>query len=64
MTRNQLIDALYDFAGRVHRVTTRPCSVANEKYSMRALLLGLGFIGAEYKQLRRDLLARLEGDSA
>ena len=31
---------------------------------MRAPLLGLGFIGAEYKQLRRDLLARLEGDSA
>lgn len=31
---------------------------------MRAPLLGLGFIGTEYKQLRRDLLARLEGDSA
>lgn len=31
---------------------------------MRALLLRLGFIGAEYKQLRRALLARLEGDSA
>ena len=31
---------------------------------MRALLLRLGFIGAEYTQLRRALLARLEGDSA
>lgn len=31
---------------------------------MRALLLRLGFHRGEYKQLRRALLARLEGDSA
>lgn len=60
----QLVAALCDYAARVHRVTTKPKAVVNEKYVMRTLLLRLGFIGDEYKQLRRTLLARLSGDSA
>lgn len=60
----QLIAGLCDYAARVHRVTTKPGTVNNEKYVMRTLLLRLGFIGDEHKQLRRTLLARLAGDSA
>lgn len=60
----QLVAALCDYAARVHRVTTKPGAVANEKYVMRTFLLRLGFVGDEHKQLRRTLLARLSGDSA
>ena len=36
----------------------------NDKYTMRCFLLALGFIGPEYKKLRRILLAGLDGDAA
>ncbi|MDL2238105.1 hypothetical protein LJC56_09825 [Christensenellaceae bacterium OttesenSCG-928-K19] len=36
----------------------------SEKYAMRCFLLKLGFIGEEYKQARKILLANLSGDSS
>ena len=38
--------------------------VDNEKYAFRCFLLRLGFIGEEYKEIRRQLLKNLSGNSA
>jgi len=38
--------------------------VENEKYAFRCFLLRLGFIGPEYKEERKILLAPLEGNTA
>ena len=38
--------------------------VQNEKYAFRIFLLKLGFIGDEYKAIRKILLANLKGDSS
>jgi len=46
------------------RITSREKSVTNEKYAFRCFLLRLGFIGDEYKQSRKLLLANLDGSSA
>lgn len=46
------------------RVTAVERDVKNEKYAFRCFLLQLGFVGDEYKEARKLLLARLEGDSA
>jgi hypothetical protein len=36
----------------------------NEKYAFRCFLLRLGFIGPEYKNMRKVLLLKLSGNSA
>lgn len=46
------------------RVTAVERDAENEKYAFRCFLLKLGFVGDEYKEARKLLLARLEGDSA
>jgi hypothetical protein len=38
--------------------------VENPKYSFRCFLLGLGFIGDEYKAARKILLKNLDGSAA
>ncbi|MDD4688524.1 MAG: virulence protein [Eubacteriales bacterium] len=40
----------------------RPCD--NERYSFRCFLLRLGFIGSEYKEIRKILLKNLNGNAA
>jgi len=55
---------LYTTAKTLKRVTATERNVDNEKYSFRCFLLKLGFIGDEYKEARKILLARLDGDSA
>jgi len=44
------------------RATER--EVDNEKYAFRCFLLRLGFIGDEYKEIRRQLIKNLSGNSA
>ncbi len=46
------------------RMSSRPVAVDNEKFTWRACLLHLGFIGDQYKQTRKVLMKNLEGNSA
>ena len=46
------------------RVNSTEKTVENEKYAFRCFLLRLGFIGSEYKNERKILLANLTGSSA
>ncbi len=60
----QFISALCKMSIEQKRITAREKAVANEKYAFRCFLLRLGFIGDEYKQSRKLLLANLDGSSA
>lgn len=60
----ELIAALCRRAKTITRASSKPHKHGNDEYSMRCFLLALGFIGPEYKQLRRVLLENLEGDAA
>lgn len=55
---------LVAMAKSVKRVNAREKDVDNEKYAMRTWLLRLGYIGDEYKEERKILLSRLEGNAA
>lgn len=55
---------LCEMARNQKRVTTREQTVENPRYSFRCFLLRLGFIGPEYKEMRKILLRNLEGSSA
>jgi len=55
---------LGEFAKTLKRVSAIERPVENEKYAFRCFLLRLGFIGSEYKQERKILLAPLEGNAA
>jgi hypothetical protein len=55
---------LADQAKAMKRISPTERSVENEKYAFRCFLLRLGFIGSEYKEARKVLLERLEGNSA
>jgi len=61
---SRFIGALCAAAKRQKRITAREKEVDNEKYAFRCFLLRLGFIGDEYKQVRRILLKNLSGNSA
>ena len=58
------ITALCRMAKNAKRITAKEKEVPNEKYAFRCFLLRLGYIGAEYKEIRKRLLERLEGSSA
>lgn len=60
----QFISAICKMSVEQKRITAREKTVANEKYAFRCFLLRLGFIGDEYKQSRKLLLANLDGSSA
>ena len=60
----QFISAICKMSVEQKRITAREKAVANEKYAFRCFLLRLGFIGDEYKQSRKLLLANLDGSSA
>lgn len=66
-----MISAFAHLAGRLlamakslHRVNATDRPVENERYAFRCFLLRLGFIGAEYKRVRRTLLKNLSGNTA
>lgn len=60
----ELIVALCERAETATRTSSKPPAPGNDKYTMRCFLLSLGFIGPEYKELRRVMLANLDGDAA
>lgn len=60
----QFVTALCDMAKKRSRINKTENEVPNEKYAFRCFLLSLGFIGEEYKGVRKILLKRLEGSSA
>jgi hypothetical protein len=60
----QFIEALCTMAIQRNRVTSIAKKSENEKYDFRCFLLQLGFIGKEYKALRKFLLRNLSGNAA
>lgn len=58
------ISKLSEMAKNAARVTAIDKEVENPKYAMRCFLLRLGFIGAEYKDVRKTLLKNLSGNSS
>lgn len=46
------------------RITVKDHAVENEKYAFRCFLLGLGFIGKNFKEERKILLRNFSGSSA
>ncbi|WP_075981578.1 hypothetical protein [Bacillus massilinigeriensis] len=60
----QFIEALCKMAIERNRVASTPKKSENEKYDFRCFLLRLGFIGDEYKALRKFLLRNLTGNAA
>lgn len=61
---SRLIWALCEMTKRQKRVTIKECSMENEKFTMRLFLVRLGFIGNEYKSMRKILLRNLSGNSS
>ncbi len=59
-----LATAMSKAAKEATRVSAKETPVDNEKYAFRCFLLRLGFIGEETKASRRQLLKRLEGNTA
>jgi hypothetical protein len=60
----QFIEALCKMAIERNRVASTPKKSENEKYDFRCFLLRLGFIGEEYKALRKFLMRNLTGNAA
>lgn len=61
---SRFISTLCSVAKEQHRVTAKEKAVDNEKYAFRCFLLRLGFIGSEYKEVRKILLRYLSGNGA
>ena len=55
---------LCEMARNQKRVTAKEQTVENPRYTFRCFLIRLGFIGSEYKEMRKILLRNLEGNSA
>lgn len=60
----QLIIKMTEMATNQKRINAKQKEVVNPKYEFRCFLLRLGFIGDEYKGVRKELLKNLEGSSA
>lgn len=60
----QFISRLCDMARDAKTVSSKPTETDNDKYAFRCFLLRLGFIGKEYKSVRKILLRNLTGNSA
>lgn len=60
-----LIARIIDHAKVATRISAKPAETdGNDRYAMRCWLLRLGMIGDSYKNVRRVLLANLEGNAA
>ena len=59
-----LMMRIWEQAQTLRRVVAKEQAVDNEKYAFRCFLLHLGFIGDRYRQERKVLLARLDGNMA
>ena len=60
----EFIAALCRMSIEQKRITAKPKENDNEKYAFRCFLLRLGFIGDEYKEVRKELLKNLSGSAA
>ena len=60
----EFVSAMLEKAGQQRYVSPKPLETTNPRYSFRVFLNALGFKGPGYKELRSDLLANLEGNSA
>lgn len=58
------IAKLCEMAKNATRVTASDKEVDNPKYAFRCFLLRLGFIGKEYKDVRKTMLKNLSGNSS
>jgi len=58
------VTALCEMAKTQQRVNSTEKQVENEKYAFRCFLIRLGFVGSEYKTVRKILLKNLSGNSA
>jgi hypothetical protein len=58
------VTAICEMAKTQIRISATAKEVDNEKYAFRCFLLRLGFIGSEYKTVRKILLSKLTGSSA
>ena len=61
---SRFLTALIDMAKNQKRINNKPDTSDNEKYAFRCFLLRLGFIGTEFKNVRKVLLRNLTGSSA
>lgn len=61
---SEFIVALCKMSKEQKRITAQRKEVDNDKYAFRCFLLRLGFIGKEYKEIRKTLLKNLSGNSA
>lgn len=61
---SRFLTALIDMAKNQKRINNKPDTSDNEKYTFRCFLLRLGFIGGEFKGIRKVLLRNLSGSSA
>lgn len=61
---SRFISALCAAAKEQHRVTAKEKPVDNEKFAFRVFLIRLGFVGDDYKAVRKLLLRNLSGNSA
>lgn len=61
---SRFLTALIDMAKNQKRINNKPDTSDNEKYTFRCFLLRLGFIGTEFKSVRKVLLRNLTGSSA
>lgn len=60
----QFISALHAMARDQKRINRCPDTSNNEKYTFRCFLIRLGFVGSEYKNVRKVLLRNLTGSAA
>ncbi|MDD3513038.1 MAG: hypothetical protein PHV21_03405 [Synergistaceae bacterium] len=61
---SHLIGMLAAFA-KAHRISNKADEpVENEKFAFRCFLIRLGFVGKEYKEIRRTLLKNMTGNGA
>lgn len=61
---SKFVCALAKLVREQKRVNSKEKEVENEKYAFRCFLLRLGFIGKEYKEVRKTLLKNFTGSSA
>ena len=59
-----LIIYMCTMAKNSKRITAKDKETDNDKYAFRCFLLRLGFIGDEFKHIRKILLEKLDGSSA
>ena len=61
---DMFVQKLIELSNHLKRVVATEKDIVNEKYQFRCFLLRLGFIGDEYKEMRKVLTRNLTGNSA